>query len=124
MKKKTTILMLVSVLCLVAVFSTGCLSLYNNGAEWFYGNGEITGQSGEDSSVNSTAVPEGTQSGDVESSGKPVTKASACATVAACFTSSSLAFSLPQRKLSFIVPENKVFFCKTTATLLRRTSIS
>lgn len=74
MKKKTTILILVSVLCLVAVFSTGCLSLYNNGAEWFYGNGEITGQSGEDSSVNSTAVPEGTQSGDVESSGKPVTK--------------------------------------------------
>ena len=39
-------------------------------------------------------------------------------------SSSWLAFSLPQRRFSAIVPLNSSFFCSTIATLLRRVSMS
>lgn len=46
------------------------------------------------------------------------------ANLQAWIISLSVAFLLPQRRLSFIVPENKRFFCNTTATLFRKVSRS
>ena len=43
-------------------------------------------------------------------------KPSACASLQAWRISSSVAFSLPQRRFSLMVPENSSFFCSTMAT--------
>ena len=49
---------------------------------------------------------------------------SACASWQAWRISSSVAFGLPQRRFSAMVPENSTFFCSTMATWSRRTSMS
>src|SRR5699024_2012518 len=49
---------------------------------------------------------------------------SAQAALQASIHSSSVAWGLPQRRLSRIVPENRVFFCSTTETWFLNTSVS
>ncbi len=57
-------------------------------------------------------------------SGNSWMKPSACASWQAWRISSSVAFGLPQRRFSAMVPENSTFFCSTMATWSRRTSMS